>query len=121
VEQLASLLPIVAIALLFWLLIVRPASRRQKNMQALQRSIEVGDRVMLAAGIFGTVRGTDDERLQVEIADGVVVSVVRGAINQREDAAETTEIHSGAEAAERGSAATEPVDTTESAERRDEA
>jgi preprotein translocase subunit YajC len=120
VEQLASLLPIVAIALLFWLLIVRPASRRQKNMQALQRSIEVGDRVMLAAGIFGTVRGTDDERLQVEIADGVVVSVVRGAVNQREPAAETTEIQSGSETADPESAATEPADPR-SAERRDEA
>lgn len=78
--ELASLLPIVAIALIFWLLIVRPASRRQKEVARLQSGIDVGDRVMLSSGIYGVITATADDRVHVQIADGVVVEVARGAV-----------------------------------------
>jgi preprotein translocase subunit YajC len=80
VSELASLLPLVAIALLFWLLIIRPASRRQKDQARMQSALNLGDRVMLTSGIFGTVTELADDRLEVEIAPGVVVTVARGAI-----------------------------------------
>jgi preprotein translocase subunit YajC len=85
VEQLVQLLPLVAIVLVFWLLVLRPASRRQKALRELQNALQVDDRVMLSSGIHGTVRGIGDERVEVEIADGVVVSVARGAIATRQD------------------------------------
>jgi preprotein translocase subunit YajC len=80
VQELASLLPLVAIALLFWLLIIRPASRRQKDQARMQSALNQGDRVMLTSGIFGTITGLADEHLIVEIAPGVEVRVARGAI-----------------------------------------
>jgi preprotein translocase subunit YajC len=80
VSELASLLPLVAIALLFWLLIIRPASRRQKDQARMQSALNLGDRVMLTSGIFGTVTELADDRLEVEIAPGVVITVARGAI-----------------------------------------
>ena len=79
-EGLAGLLPLVAIALLFWLLIIRPASRRQKDQVRMQSSLNVGDEVMLTSGIFGTVTDLTDDRLMVEIAPGVTIRVARGAI-----------------------------------------
>ena len=79
-EGLVSLLPLVAIALLFWLLIIRPASRRQKDQARMQSSIELGDQVMLTSGIFGTVTELTDDRLMVEVAPGVAIRVARGAI-----------------------------------------
>ena len=78
--ELVSLLPLVAIALLFWLLLVRPASRRQKELARMQASLNVGDEVMLTSGIFGTLRDTDDDHVRIEIADGVTVKVARGAV-----------------------------------------
>jgi preprotein translocase subunit YajC len=82
VPELVSLLPLVAIALLFWLLLVRPASRRQKELARMQASLNVGDEVMLTSGIFGTLRDTDDDHVRIEIADGVTVKVARGAVGQ---------------------------------------
>ncbi len=79
-QELVSLLPLVAIALLFWLLIIRPASRRQKNQLRMQSSINLGDEVMLTSGIFGTVTEVTDDRLMVDIAPGVTIRVARGAI-----------------------------------------
>ncbi len=79
-EGLVSLLPLVAIALLFWLLIIRPASRRQKDQVRMQSSVNLGDEVMLTSGIFGKVSELTDDRLMVDIAPGVTIRVARGAI-----------------------------------------
>ena len=79
-EGLAGLLPLVAIALLFWLLIIRPASRRQKDQVRMQSSLNLGDEVMLTSGIFGRVTELTDDRLMVDIAPGVTIRVARGAI-----------------------------------------
>ena len=71
-HELASFLPLVAIALLFWLLVIRPASRRQKARRpAAGRALSVGDEVMLTSGIFGTVRRCSTTASAVEIAAGV--------------------------------------------------
>ncbi|GAA1143456.1 preprotein translocase subunit YajC [Nocardioides aquiterrae] len=75
-----ELLPLVGIALLFWLFIIRPASRRQKELGRMQSSLEQGDEVMLTSGVYGTVRRLEDDHVLVEIADGVVIKVARGAI-----------------------------------------
>jgi preprotein translocase subunit YajC len=86
VQDLVALLPLVGIALLFWLLIVRPASRRQHQLKALQSNIKVGDEVVLAAGIFGTIRSVEEDRVGLEVADGVVVQAARGAVVEIRDA-----------------------------------
>lgn len=78
--ELASLLPLVGIALLFWLLIIRPAQRRQKDQRALQDSLSVGDRIVLTSGLYGTIRSLSAERAEVEISPNVVVSVARAAV-----------------------------------------
>ncbi|WP_158296548.1 preprotein translocase subunit YajC [Nocardioides albidus] len=75
-----SLLPIVAIAAIFWLLIIRPASRQRKEAASLQAALTVGDDVMLTSGVFGTIVGTAEDHLELEIAPGVVIRVVRGAV-----------------------------------------
>jgi preprotein translocase subunit YajC len=48
----------------------------------MQSALEVGDEVMLASGIFGTVRALNERFAHVDIANGVTVKVARGAIGQ---------------------------------------
>ena len=78
--DLVSLLPIIAIALLFWLLIIRPQSRRQKALRELQGNLAPGDQVMLSSGVYGVVDSLSDERAHLRIADGVTIEVARGAV-----------------------------------------
>jgi preprotein translocase subunit YajC len=80
VNDLAALLPLVAIMALFWFMVVRPQRRRQREVVALQNSIEVGQRVMLTSGVFGTVMSLADDRARLEIAPGTVIEVARAAI-----------------------------------------
>ena len=82
-SQLVNLLPIVGLVLIFWLLILRPAQKRQKEMRALQASLTPGDEVLLGSGLIGTLRSLDDDRAQIEVAPGVHVTVVRGSIAAR--------------------------------------
>ena len=79
-KELAPLLWIVAIGAIFWLLILRPAQRRQKEVAQVQASIAPGETVILTSGIFGTVSETDDTTLLVDVAPGVNIKVARGAV-----------------------------------------
>ena len=78
--EIVSLLPLVGIGLLFWLLLIRPASKRQKELARMQSSLKTGDEVMLTSGILGVLRDTGGDHLRLEIADGVVIKVARGAV-----------------------------------------
>jgi preprotein translocase subunit YajC len=78
--ELASLLPIVGIALLFWFLLIRPANRRQRETRQMQASLQVGDEVMLTSGIYAVIRSLSDDRVTVEVSPGVSIEVARGAI-----------------------------------------
>jgi len=80
VNDLAALLPLVAIVALFWFMVIRPQQRRQKEVLRLQQSIEVGQRVMMSSGIFGTVVSLTDDRARLEIAPGSQIEIARAAI-----------------------------------------
>jgi preprotein translocase subunit YajC len=82
VESLLAILPFVGIALLFWLLFVRPAQRRQRAMGRMQGDLNVGDEVMLTSGIIGVVRSLDQETVQLEVSEGVTIRAVRAAVGQ---------------------------------------
>jgi len=80
-EVLGQLLPILVLVLLLYLLVIRPARRRAHKVSQLQQALSVGDEVMLTSGIFGTVTEvSDDDRIHVSVADGVVLTCHRGAI-----------------------------------------
>lgn len=92
-KEIAPLLWIVAIAAIFWLLIIRPAQRRQREISQVQSSLVPGDTVVLSSGIFGTLTQIDDATVLVEIAPGVDIKVARGAVGSviREDESEEPE------------------------------
>ncbi len=77
-----SILLLVAAAVAFFFLIIRPQRKRQQAQQQMQRSLQPGARIMTSAGIFGTVRGVTDDEISVEIAPGVVITIVPGAVSR---------------------------------------
>ena len=79
-DWLAQLLFFAAIAAVFWLLLIRPNVRRQRQTVAMQEALQVGDRIMLTSGFFGTLVSLEEDRVEVEIAAGTTVTVARGAV-----------------------------------------
>lgn len=80
-QDVASLvLPLGAFVLIFWLLIIRPQARRQRELSDLHASLSVGDEVMLASGIYGSVRGLDEDTALIRVSEGVDLRVARAAV-----------------------------------------
>ena len=63
-----------------WFFFLAPVRRRRAEHAAMQESVEVGDDVITAGGIHAHVRSAEDDRLQVEIAPNVVVTLDRRAV-----------------------------------------
>jgi preprotein translocase subunit YajC len=78
-----QLVPFLLIFVIMWFLIIRPQQRRVKSHQEMVKNVRRGDTVVTTGGIVGKVtKATDDPELEVEIADGVRVKLVRGMISE---------------------------------------
>jgi preprotein translocase subunit YajC len=80
VQGLAQLLPFVIIAVIFWFLLIRPQRKRQQQLADTQRSVEIGDEVMLGAGIYGAVTDVDEDAMVLETSPGSRMRVARAAV-----------------------------------------
>lgn len=63
-----------------WLLLIRPQQQRVKKQRALVSSLEVGQRVVTAGGIIGTIVRIDDRELELEVNRGVSLRMLRAFI-----------------------------------------
>ena len=82
-DSLVSFLPLIAIVVVFYFMLFRPQQQKAKKHRELLAGIRRGDRVVTAGGIIGTVNKVlSDTELQVEIADGVRVRLLRGTVTE---------------------------------------
>jgi len=78
-----QLVPFLLIFVIMYFLIIRPQQRRVKEHQELVRNVRRGDTIVTTGGIVGKVtKATDDPEIEVEIADGVRVKLVRTMISE---------------------------------------
>lgn len=76
--QMSIIILLLPVLVLLWLMFTQ--RRRQKAVKEAQQTLTVGDEVMAAAGLYGTVSALEDDVVHLEIAPGVVVRVNRRAI-----------------------------------------
>lgn len=81
VGLIANLLPIVAIGLVFYFIVIAPANRQRKKTQEMLNSLKKGDRVITTGGIYGTVQGVEGDAVHLRIAENVKVKVARSAVS----------------------------------------
>jgi preprotein translocase subunit YajC len=85
------LLPLAAMFLLLWALVIRPQQRQQKEQRQMLAQIQKGDWIVTTGGIHGRVMGLADDVLTVEIAPQVRVKLDRGSVRTRRSAEEPRE------------------------------
>ncbi len=76
-------LPLIALFLLMYAIIIRPQQRQQKEHQKMVAAVQRGDSVVTNGGIHGKVTGVADDVLTVEIAERVRVKLNRSAVASR--------------------------------------
>ncbi|HEX5455447.1 MAG TPA: preprotein translocase subunit YajC [Stellaceae bacterium] len=80
-NALVQFLPLVLIFVVFYFLLIRPQQKKQKDHRSMLEALRRGDRVVTGGGIVGTVsRVLSPEEVEVDIASGVRVRVVRSTI-----------------------------------------
>jgi preprotein translocase subunit YajC len=72
--------PILLIMVIFYVLLILPAQRRQKKTQEMLNALKNGDKVVTNGGLFGTIVGIEGDAIQLRIADQVKVKILRSAV-----------------------------------------
>ncbi len=75
-----QLVPLVVIFVIFYLLLIRPARNRQKQVQTMLDALKNGDRVVTSGGLLGTVVSVDKSTVQLRVADKVKVDVTKSSV-----------------------------------------
>ena len=78
-----QIMPLVLIFVVFYFLLIRPQQKKMKDHRAMVEALRRGDQVVTSGGIVAKVsKVQDDGMVEVEIADGVKVKVVKHTITQ---------------------------------------
>lgn len=89
-ELASTLFMILPLILLFYFMILRPQQQQERKRRQMVNALKPNDRVLTAAGIYGTIVNLDSEknRITVRVADGVKLSMTRNSVVEVLDAGE---------------------------------
>lgn len=76
----SSIIMMVALVAIFYFFMIRPQSKRQKEIRKFREALTEGQKVITAGGIHGKVKAIKDATVLVEIADNVRITVDKASI-----------------------------------------
>lgn len=75
------LVPFACIGVIFYFLIIRPQTKKQKEHETLVKSLKTGDKVVTSGGIHGLVSNVKDTTVIVKVADNVKLEIEKSAVS----------------------------------------
>ena len=87
-NPLTTFMPLILIFGVFWLLVIRPQSKKAKQHQQMLTELKKGDDVVTQGGIIGKIAGIKDNELTLQVQEGVRLRVTRSAVTGRYTGAE---------------------------------
>jgi preprotein translocase subunit YajC len=80
-SPLSTIVPFICIGIIFYFLIIRPQSKRQKELAALVQALKTGDKVITSSGIHGIIANVKEgNTLILKVADNVKIEIDKSAI-----------------------------------------
>ena len=77
---LVQLLPILLIIGVFYVLLIRPQQKRQKELQETISQLKAGDRIVTTGGIIGTITNVRDTTFLIRSAEKSILEISRSAV-----------------------------------------
>ncbi len=74
------LVPMLLIFAIFYFMMIRPQQRKEKERKKEIEALRAGARILFAGGLIGTIVEAKESTFRVEISDGVVIEIARGAV-----------------------------------------
>ena len=76
-----TFLPFVAIIAIFYFLIIRPQSKKQKETQKMLSALKKGDKIVTVGGIYGTIQNVREHTVIVKVDDNTRLEFSRSAVS----------------------------------------
>ncbi len=80
---LAFLFPLIIFGGLFYVALILPQRRRQRQMQDLRDSVEVGDQIRTIGGILGRVTHEDGDEVVIDVGGGTKLTITKRAVAEK--------------------------------------
>jgi preprotein translocase subunit YajC len=77
---LTGLLPMVLIIGVFYVLLIRPQQKRQRDLQATIAQLKAGDRIVTTGGVIGTITSVKDNSFLIRSAEKSILEIARSAV-----------------------------------------
>ncbi len=79
-NPLAQILPLVLIIAVFYMFMIRPQMKKQKELKTYRDSLNKGDKIVTTGGIYGKIADIKDQIVLVEIADKIRIKIDKSAV-----------------------------------------
>ena len=76
-----SFLPSIVIFVVFYFILIRPQTKKQKEHQEMINALEVGNEVVTAGGILGKIQEMNENYVNLEISENVTIKIQRQTIS----------------------------------------
>lgn len=76
----SGILMMVVIIAIFYFFMIRPQTKKQKEVQKAREALKVGDQVVTSGGIYGKIKDIGDNYMIIEISDNVKIKVDKNSI-----------------------------------------
>lgn len=76
----SGMIMIIAMIVIFYFFMIRPQSKKQKEIKKAREAMQKGDKVVTAGGIHGKIKEISDATIIMEIAPGVTITVDKGSV-----------------------------------------
>ena len=77
---LSGMIMIIAMIVIFYFFMIRPQSKKQKEIKKARESMQTGDKVVTAGGIHGKIKEISDVTINIEVAPGVQIKVDKTSV-----------------------------------------
>ena len=81
-SSLLGLLPLVAVFVVMYFIMIRPQMKRQKELKSMIEALAKGDEVVTTGGVIGKITKLGESILGLEVASGVELQIQRSAVVQ---------------------------------------
>ena len=82
-DNLGALLPIIILLVLFYVILILPNQMQGRRVRKMQQSLNVGDQVVTAGGLVGSVAELGQDVITLDVGHGTRVRVTRASVAQR--------------------------------------
>ncbi len=75
-----ALLPFILVFVIFYLLIIMPSRKKQRRHQEMIRALKPGDKIVTTGGIYASIMGVKEDRLEVKISSNVKIEITKNSV-----------------------------------------